>query len=891
MNLKNFLNVLLRFWSYLSHLFIVLIPIILLINLGFIYVVRIEKTNIISQNQAIAKEHSSIIDFVIRTAISDTYNDLQVIKDSNEFSQYADNPTTTTLSDLQQLMYRIATNKGEFLSIKFIDLLGNEVVRVNNENGNITIVADEDLETKSGTYYFGEAIVLEDDQLYISYLDLEVENNVIVEPYQPVLRFAISAYNQENEKIGYIFLNYDADKFLSVFEEYVDHNETSLYLGIFSGHTLYRFDSNDSESGYQLTIFQDLDQNSELLNSDYVNLDTITIESDIMDIMIGSDDFLYIYSYLDKDAIISENLSPLTRTPLFIIINNILVISLFTYLGYALKTKQENKVMLDASTYLSDNNKDGVIITNHKREIIYINKSFESVFGYGIDEIRGINVDTLMRLDYFKKTSPMFKDKEMLWNKNKSDIYLYITRKEEFINNKNNSIKHYIQIYSNPVITLDKLFEKIPIASNGKYSHLICNMAELFIHMPIVQNMTSIILIHIGNVVTDIGNIQNINNPFRKCQLSEYLRSVLDERYIISIPLKNFVLLRFDIDDDNSNIGDYITDIREKIDEYKYRLSFANDTNFLISADVARSESDTYCSLLFNVFASMKYLINSRNLRASVYMPKMRDSVILDQQIRLELDGAFKKDEFYMNYQVVSDVDTGKTVGVEALLRWKNEALGNISPADFVPIVENSYHVNELSKMVINKVIHDFEPYSDSLPEGFRISVNLTSYDFQNEMIITDIVNSILASSMKPEQFCFEITESGYLEDTMKTKDIINYLHSMNITIAIDDFGTGFASLSSLKNVTADKVKVDRMFIKDYPMTDNGLMHKTIVHLIKNMGFDVVIEGIENSKQLDLAKETKCDEFQGFLVSKPQKISDFVKDYLSEIFIKEKTTK
>jgi EAL domain-containing protein (putative c-di-GMP-specific phosphodiesterase class I) len=177
--------------------------------------------------------------------------------------------------------------------------------------------------------------------------------------------------------------------------------------------------------------------------------------------------------------------------------------------------------------------------------------------------------------------------------------------------------------------------------------------------------------------------------------------------------------------------------------------------------------------------------------------------------------------------------------------------------------------------MVVNKVIKDFTPYAEYINEDFRISINLTYFDFFNDYIIHNLVDIIEKSVIPTKNFCFEITESGYLENQDKTNAIIDYLHSKEITV-------GFSSLEVLKNIHIDKVKIDRSFIKDYPEKDDGAMFKTIVSLVKNMNLGVLVEGTETKEQVDFSLTSGCDEIQGYYISQPIYIENLVRKYLNK---------
>jgi EAL domain-containing protein (putative c-di-GMP-specific phosphodiesterase class I) len=297
---------------------------------------------------------------------------------------------------------------------------------------------------------------------------------------------------------------------------------------------------------------------------------------------------------------------------------------------------------------------------------------------------------------------------------------------------------------------------------------------------------------------------------------------------------------------------------------------------------LADNKTITKADIIENAFIALQMSKTRKNIKHLVYSDEINKIIKREKDIYAQLDHGFNFDEFYLLYQIQKDIKRNSFTGVEALLRWNNSLLGNISPGEFISIIENSFYINRLSIMVVNKVIKDFTPYVQYINEDFRISINLTYFDFFNDYIIHNLVDIIEKSIIPTKNFCFEITESGYLENQDKTNAIIDYLHSKEISVAIDDFGTGFSSLEVLKNIHIDKVKIDRSFIKDYPEKDDGAMFKTIVSLVKNMNLGVLVEGTETKEQVDFSLISGCDEIQGYYISQPIYIENLVRKYLNK---------
>jgi EAL domain-containing protein (putative c-di-GMP-specific phosphodiesterase class I) len=360
---------------------------------------------------------------------------------------------------------------------------------------------------------------------------------------------------------------------------------------------------------------------------------------------------------------------------------------------------------------------------------------------------------------------------------------------------------------------------------------------------------------------------ENEENSFI-LNMTSGLKSILNKDSVVLAPAKNLFLIKSPVFDD----GNDARKLMEAIDNIFTEIQFSNyptfNIDYLSGVAISDSSSNDSIELLKNAFIALEAIIKIKKTKYLVYNENIYDIVRKDKTIRNELKYAFEKNEFSVLYQVQKNTEN-KNIGVEALVRWKNEKLGNVPPDLFVPIMEESEYIKKLGLHVLKTVIKDFETIKDIIPEGFKISINLSSNEFTDKAVVESLLNIISLSKLNLENFCFEITETTLVDNLEHTNKIIKYLHEKNILVSIDDFGTGFSSLGYLKTLYADKLKVDRTFIKDYPEKDDGTMIKAIVSLATQLKIGVIVEGIENEAQLNLIKSLNCKEYQGYYGSKP----------------------
>ena len=242
----------------------------------------------------------------------------------------------------------------------------------------------------------------------------------------------------------------------------------------------------------------------------------------------------------------------------------------------------------------------------------------------------------------------------------------------------------------------------------------------------------------------------------------------------------------------------------------------------------------------------------------------------LQYQFKLENDvkHIFERDELLVYYQPIFDVKTQKLLGFEALVRWQHPERGIVSPDQFITIVEKQGLMPRLTEWMLNAAIAQAVVWR-SQQYDLVINVNITATDVQNP-VFAQVVNDLLKHYHFPaNKLMLELTESTLMLNWEKGGKLLRKLRSMGIKLAIDDFGTGYSSLSYLNRFPVDKLKIDRSFIHDWLMQKDERLISAIISLSKAMGFGVVAEGVEQQVQLDFLAALGCDQFQGYLFSKP----------------------
>jgi diguanylate cyclase (GGDEF)-like protein len=234
--------------------------------------------------------------------------------------------------------------------------------------------------------------------------------------------------------------------------------------------------------------------------------------------------------------------------------------------------------------------------------------------------------------------------------------------------------------------------------------------------------------------------------------------------------------------------------------------------------------------------------------------------------LELDLRKAIANSEFELYYQPILYLQTGKVSGFEALVRWNHPEKGMISPADFIPVAEETGLILPLGEWVLRTACH----HAAHWPQPVGVAVNLSAMQFKGRNLVQLTLNALAASGLAAGRLDLEITESVLLQDETHTIAILHQLRDIGVQISMDDFGTGYSSLAYLRNFPFDKIKIDRSFVRDMLVRKDcqAIVH-AVVGLARSLGITTIIEGVETQEQLDTAKADGCDEGQGYLFSKP----------------------
>jgi len=262
------------------------------------------------------------------------------------------------------------------------------------------------------------------------------------------------------------------------------------------------------------------------------------------------------------------------------------------------------------------------------------------------------------------------------------------------------------------------------------------------------------------------------------------------------------------------------------------------------------------------------------------YTPEMND--LANERLALEhsLRRALERNELLLHYQPKVNLETGRIVGAEALLRWQHPEWGLIAPERFIPIAEETGLIVQIGAWVIRTACNQARLWQDAGLPPVIMSVNLSARQFRQESFVKEVTQILHETGLKPEQLEMELTESMLMHNANAAISILAGLKSIGVRLSLDDFGTGYSSLSYLSRLPIDTLKIDRSFVQhigDQDECGNGILAQAIISLGHSLNLTVIAEGVETGEQLKFLKAHQCDEVQGFYFCKPTVAGEFAK--------------
>lgn len=280
-------------------------------------------------------------------------------------------------------------------------------------------------------------------------------------------------------------------------------------------------------------------------------------------------------------------------------------------------------------------------------------------------------------------------------------------------------------------------------------------------------------------------------------------------------------------------------------------------------------------SLLKSADSAMYHVKETGRNGYCYFTESMNAQISRRLEVEEQMHSALKHNEFYVLFQPQVDIDSGKIVSVEALVRWNSPVLGQVFPDEFIPIAEHSDLINTLGHFVLLEALKHVKRWRSEWDSEFKVAVNLSPRQFRDTGLVRNIESAISAFQLEGQCLELEITEGLLLDRNNLVETSLNDIVALGIHLAMDDFGTGYSSLSYLRKYSFNVIKIDRSFVSDIASSQaNKKLVNSAIAMTHGLGLKVVAEGVETEEQLGLLAKMNCDRAQGYFISKPMSAAE-----------------
>jgi len=343
-----------------------------------------------------------------------------------------------------------------------------------------------------------------------------------------------------------------------------------------------------------------------------------------------------------------------------------------------------------------------------------------------------------------------------------------------------------------------------------------------------------------------------------------------------------FVVVLEGLGQDALNAANQAETIAEKVRQalnQPYSLSI-NEARYLgttsIGLTLFQGQSASVDMLLKQADVALYQAKGAGRNTARFFNPAMQAAIDSRMETEAALRQALERDEFQLYYQPQID-QHGELIGAEALLRWFPSDRGMVSPAEFIPLAEETGLILPIGQWVLDTACAQIKDWErDPRTRFLQMAVNVSARQFHQSDFVATVQRSLAASDIDPTRLKLELTESVVLDNVDIVVSQMRQLNALGVSFCLDDFGTGYSSLSYLKRLPLDQVKIDQSFVRDVPEDENDVaIVRAIMAMSRSLGLQVIAEGVETQAQRDFLLQNDCRAYQGFLFCRPLPIDEW----------------
>ena len=564
----------------------------------------------------------------------------------------------------------------------------------------------------------------------------------------------------------------------------------------------------------------------------------------------------------------------------FVISFIILALSIFLATKNRIKTFEYVQKNQKRYQLIAEHSSDMIAEMNFEGDLVYISPSYEQALGYTPEELLGktfwfasIHPSDIAKVE--SGINDLIKDQETEFKaeyrrKDKEGNWIWLETIGTTVKGQGNQLASVI--FSSKDISERKAFER-KLKEMAYYDHLTNTLNRAYFEEKLQKT------IHKGNgnkfaiLFFDCDQFKWINDSFGhsigdqclKILVSKIKSYIKDEDIIGRFGGDEFVVLIKNIQS-KANVKDItesiLSSLSKPVEVNGIKMSFSTSVGISIFPD---DSSDGEELIKFADRSLYKVKKQGKN-GYQFFNNELNKNIKREMQLANDLRFAIQNDELFLNYQPLIKLANNEVVGIEALVRWRHPDLGLISPVEFITIAENNGLIKEITEWVLLTTCRELAKWSD-----ISVAVNISSMLFYNKTTLVNLIKeTLMKTGINPSLLTLEITETAVMEDISISLDILEELKSLGVRIALDDFGTGLSSLTYIRELPFDVLKIDKAFIKRIPgNAKDAFILRRIIQLAKDLELKVVVEGVEKEEQVDVLLGEEVNLVQGFLFSKP----------------------
>lgn len=560
-------------------------------------------------------------------------------------------------------------------------------------------------------------------------------------------------------------------------------------------------------------------------------------------------------------------------------------------------TVVERTEKMRLSAVAVENTTEGVMVLDHLGTVLEVNPAFARITGLTPDDILGRPVTSLgSHLDEAPAHDRMWRQLSRtgrwegeLWSR-KADGGTFLERRlVDAVRNADGQVTHYVLVFNditearekderirylayhdtltglpNRLLLEDRLMQSIARAERERQQ-----LAVMFLDIDHFKGVND----GLGHAVGDIL-LQQVAQLIRE--------QIRGSDTLGRLGGDEFLILLYGVDH-----GESCAALARKISDALAApiqvLSHGIHIGVSIGIAVYPDDGADAATLMKNADTAMYEAKTAGRGTFRYFQSSMSEQAALRLELDLELRQAIQRSELSLEYQSKVSAATGAVVGYEALLRWRNEKQGAISPAQFIPVAEDTGLINQIGDWVLEETCRQIARWEAMGLGWLPVAINVSARQLSAGDLVSRVREAAARTSVSPALLEIEVTESVLMAHPKEVVQTLHALKALGVRVAIDDFGTGYSSLAYLRHLPIDVLKIDRSFVAESELDANGLaIVKTILALGRTLGLTVIAEGVETSSQTMLLRRLGCDQLQGFHFSTPLSGERIAADLLAE---------